>query len=53
MQISAMVGSIDGKKIIKSRLSGPVSEGIELGDKLGGDLINKGANEILSAETLS
>lgn len=50
IEISAMVGSIDGRQIIKMSLSGPVEQAMELGDAVGDALLAKGAEEILLAE---
>ncbi len=48
MTISAMVGSMDGKQIISSIISGPVDTASELGDAVGDQLLSLGALELLS-----
>jgi hydroxymethylbilane synthase len=48
ISISAMVGSSDGKQIIRSEISGPVEKFLEIGDAVGDELILKGALELLS-----
>ncbi|MGY8814320.1 MAG: hydroxymethylbilane synthase [Gammaproteobacteria bacterium] len=47
MTITALVGSVDGKRIIRSDVSGPAQSALELGNKVGVLLLEKGADEIL------
>jgi len=48
ISISGLVGSIDGSQIIKSEVSGSASNAIELGNKLGQNLLDNGAEKILA-----
>jgi len=50
IEISAMVGSLDGKRIIKAYLSGPFERAAEIGDAVGDALLSKGARELLLSE---
>jgi hydroxymethylbilane synthase len=45
--ISALVGSADGTHIIQSEVSGPAHSALELGNKVGILLLEKGADKIL------
>jgi hydroxymethylbilane synthase len=47
ISISALVGSADGKQIIQSEVSGPAQSALELGNKVGVLLLEKGAERIL------
>lgn len=47
INIEAMVASLDGSRLIREKLSGPVSQTEELGVKLAEILISKGADKIL------
>ncbi len=47
LQIDGMVGTIDGKKLIRHRVEGPIEEAESLGIELAKVLLNKGAKEIL------
>lgn len=46
-QMDGLVGTIDGKRLIKHHLEGPVKEAESIGIKLAEVLLNKGAGEIL------
>jgi hydroxymethylbilane synthase len=47
LQIDGMVGTIDGKRLVRNHLEGPVEEAESLGFKLAEVLLSKGAEEIL------
>ncbi len=47
LQIDGLVGTIDGKRIIRERLEGPVEKAEELGTELAEILLSKGAKAIL------
>ncbi len=47
LQIDGLVGTIDGKRILRERLEGRVEEAESLGTKLADILLSKGAKEIL------
>ncbi len=47
LQIEGMVGTIDGKRLMKHRIEGPVEKAEALGIELAEVLLNKGAGEIL------
>ncbi len=47
LQIDGMVGTIDGKRLVRHHLEGPVEEAESLGFKLAEVLLSKGAEEIL------
>ena len=47
LKLDAVVGSIDGKKIVKGKTEGAPASAEELGVSLANDLLNKGAKEIL------
>ena len=47
LQIDGLVGTIDGKKIIRHHLEGPIEDAERLGIKLAEILLEKGAREIL------
>jgi len=46
--VRALVGSVDGQKILQSQLSGPVANAQQLGEALADQLLEMGAGEILS-----
>jgi hydroxymethylbilane synthase len=48
MSLRGLVGSVDGKKILQSNLSGPVAQAQHLGEALADQLLEMGAGEILS-----
>lgn len=48
IRLEGMVGSLDGKTIIRDHLIGPADEAKELGIRLAELLIEKGANELLA-----
>lgn len=47
LQIDGLVGTIDGKRVIRERLEGPTEAAELLGNKLADILLNKGARSIL------
>jgi len=47
LQIDGMVGTIDGKRLIRHRVEGPIEKAEELGIELADILLSKGAREIL------
>jgi hydroxymethylbilane synthase len=47
LQIDGLVGTIDGKRILRERVEGSVEEAESLGTKLADILLSKGAKEIL------
>lgn len=47
LQLDGLVGTIDGKRIIRHRLEGPVEKADSLGVELAQILLDKGAKEIL------
>jgi len=47
LQIDGLVGTIDGKRILRERVEGPVEEAESLGAKLADILLSKGAKAIL------
>jgi hydroxymethylbilane synthase len=47
LQIDGMVGTIDGKRLIRHRVEGPIEEAESLGIELAETLLDKGAEEIL------
>ncbi len=47
LSMQALVGRLDGTEIIKSSITGPVNDALELGDKLGRELLDMGADAIL------
>jgi hydroxymethylbilane synthase len=52
LELNALVGQVDGKKIIKASITGSVSEAEALGRELGNELISKGAKQILDSITI-
>ena len=46
--INALVGRVDGTEIIRASVSGPVEDAEQLGDRLGVQLIDMGADRILN-----
>jgi len=48
LQIDGLVGTIDGKRILRGRVEGRVEEAESLGTKLADILLSKGAKEILN-----
>jgi porphobilinogen deaminase len=46
--MDAMVGSVDGDRIVRDRLTGPADEPIELGERMVESLLAKGAGQILA-----
>lgn len=49
IRIEALVGTLDGKTVIRQEISGPATEASELGDKLARDILDQGGWEILKA----
>ena len=47
LQVDGLVGTIDGKRILRERLEGGIEEAESLGTKLADILLSKGAKEIL------
>lgn len=47
--ISAWVGALDGKTIIRQEISGPAAEAADLGDSLAREMLSRGGREILEA----
>jgi len=47
IHIDGLVGTIDGKRLIKHHLEGPIHQGVLLGTELAEILLGKGAKEIL------
>ncbi len=48
LQLRGLVGSIDGREIIRGEVSGPVAEAEALGVSLADDLLSRGADRILA-----
>jgi hydroxymethylbilane synthase len=49
LSLRALVGSLDGREILRASISGPRERAVALGEAAGADLIGKGADRILSA----
>ncbi|MBX5481781.1 MAG: hydroxymethylbilane synthase [Myxococcaceae bacterium] len=49
LEIHGLVGSPDGKKVVRGRLDGPSADAAKLGEALAADLMARGAKEILDA----
>lgn len=47
LQIDGLVGTIDGKRLLKDHMEGPIEEAESLGRKLADVLLDRGAKEIL------
>lgn len=47
LYLHAMAGSLDGKKILKSQISGPVAQAEQLGELCAKDLLNQGARSLI------
>lgn len=47
IELLAGIASIDGKKIIKQVMSGPIQEAQEIGKKLGNKILNEGGKELV------
>ena len=47
IHLKGLVGAIDGSEIIRSEISGSVAQAEQLGEQLGQELLNKGAQQIL------
>jgi hydroxymethylbilane synthase len=47
MVLDAMVGSLDGKQVVRGTVSGPPVRAEELGERLAADLLQRGARSIL------
>ena len=48
IHIEALVGSLDGKTVIRQDIFGPAADASELGDKLAVDILDRGGREILA-----
>ncbi len=48
-RITGLVASLDGKRVVRKGLSGPAGQAAELGDRLAGEILEKGGREILAA----
>ncbi len=48
LKLHSMVGSLDGSQKIESRLDGSPNEAVEIGEKVGNDLLEKGAGTLLN-----
>lgn len=49
IHIEALVGTLDGKTIVRQDISGPATEAAAMGDSLALDILNQGGREILEA----
>lgn len=49
LKVKAMVGEIDGSKILLSEKKGPIADAELLGNQVAEDLLNQGAGEILAS----
>ena len=49
LQIRGLVGEADGSRLLRTKVSGPSSEAVELGEAAAEELLAQGADEILSA----
>jgi hydroxymethylbilane synthase len=49
LSLRALVGSLDGREILRASASGPREQAVAIGETVGTDLIGKGADRILSA----
>ena len=47
--LDAMVGSLDGKQVVRGMVSGPPDHAEELGERLAADLLQRGARSILDS----
>lgn len=47
--LDAMVGSLDGRQLVRGAISGPPDQAEQLGEALADDLLNQGAKAILDA----
>ncbi len=48
IRIEALVGTLDGKTVIRQDIFGPAADASELGDKLAVDILDRGGREILA-----
>ncbi|SHG75931.1 hydroxymethylbilane synthase [Pollutimonas bauzanensis] len=48
LRVDALVAEPDGSRIIRAHISGPVASAVQLGEQVAGDLLEKGARDILS-----
>ncbi|ABI58010.1 hydroxymethylbilane synthase [Alkalilimnicola ehrlichii MLHE-1] len=46
--LRGLVGSPDGQEIVRGEVRGPIAQAAELGDRLGGELLERGAARILA-----
>ena len=49
LYIRGLVGEPDGSRVIRAEIRGPSNQAVKLGTRLGQDLLNQGAGEILAA----
>jgi hydroxymethylbilane synthase len=49
IRIAALVGTLDGKMIVRQEIAGPVANADKLGDKLAGNILAQGGRAILDA----
>jgi hydroxymethylbilane synthase len=47
LRIDGLVGTVDGKRLIRHHMEGPTDEATSLGTRLAEVLLNRGAKEIL------
>jgi hydroxymethylbilane synthase len=47
--LHAMIGSLDGKKVIKNNMKDSISKAEDLGRRLGKDLLERGGRKILES----
>ena len=47
LSLSGMVGRLDGSELIKASITGPMDQAASLGETLGQELLDKGADDIL------
>jgi len=49
IRIDALVGTLDGRTIVRQEISGPAAEAEKMGDTLARDILSRGGREILDA----
>lgn len=47
LSLTGLVAAVDGGEIVRHTASGPVSDAVSIGDRLGGDMLAAGADRIL------
>jgi hydroxymethylbilane synthase len=45
--LTGLVAGVDGRRLVKGKMEGPLEKNKELGERLAGDLLQRGAGEIL------